>query len=71
VAVTDSSPDESAVLVLTVVVMFWKAAGTNSTKDNLPALAIWGSKSTTVSDRLVVMVELPSSSADVVSDPVI
>jgi hypothetical protein len=66
---TDSSPDKSAVLVLTIVVLFWKSCGDklDTKKHKLPALAIWGTKSTTVGDRLVVMVELPPSRANVVS----
>jgi hypothetical protein len=69
-AVIDSSPDESTVLVLAIAVLLWKAAGTNSTKDKLPALAIWGTKSMTLGDRLVVVVELPPSNTDLVADPV-
>lgn len=71
-AVIDSSP-ESTVLVLAVV-LFWNAAGTNSTedKDSLLPLAVWGTKSIPKGDRLVVVVvvELPPSHADAVSDPV-
>ncbi len=74
---TDNSPESTVIVLVLAVVLLWNASGTNSTedKDKLLPLAIWGTKSIPKGDRfvvdIVVVVELPPSHADAVSDPVI